>query len=73
MKPNNAAQRGRAMLIGKLWRRIGPGELEMTAALVANVCMLGFISLSPTYLDRSIKRVVNRLASACSRRIRQAE
>jgi len=52
VKPNNAAQRGPAILIGKWWRRIGPGEQEMRLVVLASVGVLGFISLSPTYLDR---------------------
>jgi len=52
VKPNYAAQHSRALLIGKWWRRIGPGEQEMKPVVMASVGVLGFISLSPTYRDR---------------------
>jgi hypothetical protein len=52
VKPNNAAQRGTAILIGKWWRQIGPGEQQMRPVVMASVGVLGFISLSPTYQDR---------------------
>jgi len=52
VKPNNAAQLSTAMLIGKWWRQIWPGEQQMRPAVMAGVGVLGFISLSPTYQDR---------------------
>jgi hypothetical protein len=52
VKPNNAAQRDTAILIGKWWRGIGLGELELRAVVMASVRVLGFISFSPTYQDR---------------------
>jgi hypothetical protein len=51
VKPNNAARGCTAILIGYWWRRIGPGEREMTAAVMGSLGVVGFISLSPTNLD----------------------
>jgi hypothetical protein len=51
-QPDNTAQRCTAILFGKWWPQIGPGEQEMRPAGMASIGVLGFISLSPTYQDR---------------------
>jgi hypothetical protein len=57
VKPNNAAQGCTAILIGQWSRRIGPGEQELRPVVMASVCVLGFISLSPTYQDRQVSAI----------------
>jgi hypothetical protein len=50
VKPNNAAQRCAAILIGKSLRRIAADERAMRRVHMAGIGVLGFIPLSPTYL-----------------------
>jgi len=51
VKPNNTAQRRAAILFGKWWPQIEPGEQEMRLVIMASIGVLGFTSLSPTYQD----------------------